>query len=194
MGAVGGRPLFWQMMTSLDGRYAGPAGELDWHAVDAEFNDYVLHMLDSIDTIVMGRRTWEELGTYWPTATSPEAPRMNDLEKVVFSGGELPLSSWENSRHGGSNAVAEVARLRSLPGRGIGLFGSNRLAEALLGAGLVDEVRILLCPVVLGEGPLLLEGLAERLPLHLVASRTLASGLSLLSYSPLRETRPRESG
>lgn len=186
-GAEGGRHLFWQMMISLDGRYAGPGGELDWHTVDGEFNDYVLAMLDSIDTIVMGRRTWEQLGSYWPIASGPEAPLMNAVEKVVFSSGELPVSSWANSRQGGDDAVAEVARLRRRSGRGIGLFGSNRLAEGLLEAGLVDEVRILLCPVVLGAGPTLLEGITGRVPLRLEASRSLASGLVLLSYLPVRD-------
>jgi dihydrofolate reductase len=180
--SVGGRRVFWQMMVSLDGRTAGPNGELDWHVVDDAFNAYVLEMLDSIDTILMGRRTWEDLAGYWPNATSPEAPRMNALEKVVFSS-TLDEAPWSNSRVVREAAATELARLKAAPGRDLAVFGSGQLAAGLLPTGLIDEARLVLCPVVLGAGPALLEGIPERMGFRLDESRTLPSGVVILRYS-----------
>jgi dihydrofolate reductase len=180
--SVGGRRVFWQMMVSLDGRTAGPNGELDWHVVDAAFNGYVLEMLDSIDTILMGRRTWKDLAGYWPTATGPEAPRMNALEKVVFSS-TLRDAPWSNSRLVRDDAATELARLRAAPGRDLAVFGSGQLAAGLLPTGLIDEARLILCPVVLGAGPSLLEGIPERMGFRLDESRTLPSGVVILRYT-----------
>ena len=181
--ASSNRKIFWQMMVSLDGRYEGPGGELDWHVVDDAFNAYVLEMLDSIDAILLGRHTWEGFAGYWPHATSSEAPRMNELEKVVFSS-TLRDASWRNSRIVRDDPATELARLRSQPGKDLALFGSNTLATSLLPTGLIDEVRILLCPVVLGAGSSLLEGIPERVGLKLMDSRTLPSGVTVLRYTP----------
>ncbi len=177
------RPVMWQMMISLDGRFEGEGGALDWHVVDDEFTAYVEEMLAATDTILFGRRTYEALAGYWPTATSPEAPRMNALPKVVFSR-TLAEAEWSNTRIVRQDPVAEVRRLQREDGEGtLSLFGSSELAGTLLAAGAIDEVRLVLCPVILGKGRSLLEGLEDRHRLQLAATRKLASGVLILSYS-----------
>lgn len=177
------RPVMWQMMISLDGRFEGEGGALDWHYVDEEFTDYVEGMLADTGTILLGRRTYEALSGYWPTATSREAPRMNELPKVVFSR-TLERASWSNTRIVRGDPVSEIQRLRRREGNGtLSLFGSSEIAGTLLRGGAIDEVRLLLCPVVLGGGRSLLEGIDERHRLRLEGRKELGSGVLILSYS-----------
>src|SRR4051812_48806401 len=94
------RTLFWQMITSLDGYAEGPNRELDWFVASPEFDRYVERMLTSIDTILLGRKTYDALASYWPTAPNPEARLMNALPKLVVSrtlASHKPLT-WQNAR------------------------------------------------------------------------------------------------
>lgn len=177
------RNLFFQMMTSVDGRIAGPEGELDWHVVDQDFSDYVDRTLRSIDAILLGRVTYEGFAHYWPTSDLPEAPLMNGLEKVVFST-TLDEPTWQNSRIVAGDVGAEVARLKEQPGNDLAVFGSATLASALVRLGLIDEYRILVCPVILGEGRPMFPGLARRARLVLRETETFGSGTTCLYYEP----------
>jgi dihydrofolate reductase len=175
------RTLFHQTMVTADGRMSGPDGELDWHIVDDGFASYVDGMLRSIDTILLGRRTYEGLAGYWPDAEEPEAPLMNRLAKVVFSS-TLSEATWENSRVVDGDAVAEVRRLKEQKGRNLALFASSTLAASLSDAGLIDEYRVIVAPVLLGDGRPVLPRLAQRVPLRLHHTETLDSGTVLLTY------------
>lgn len=175
------RTLFHQTMVTADGRMSGPDGELDWHIVDEDFAAYVDGMLRSIDTILLGRRTYEGLAGYWPGAADPEAPLMNRLAKVVFSS-TLREADWQNSRVVDGDAVAEVRRLKQQEGGDLALFASSMLAAALTDAGLIDEYRVIVTPVLLGDGRPVLPALAQRVPLRLDRTDVLASGTVLLTY------------
>jgi dihydrofolate reductase len=181
------RKIIFQNMISLDGYFEGPNRELDWHLVDAEFNDYAAGLLDSLDTLLFGRVTYELMAGYWPSsqalADDPAiAARMNRLHKVVFSR-TLSGVDWNNSRLAKGNAAEKVRQMKQQPGKDMAIFGSSDLAVSL-GTGLVDEYRIFIAPIFLGGGKTLLHGLKERLPLRLTQSRTFKSGLVLLSYQP----------
>lgn len=176
--------LFHQMLVTVDGFIAGPNGELDWHAVDDDFSDYVSRMLRSIDGIILGRNTYEGLAQYWPTATEPEAPMMNGLPKYVVSN-TLTTATWHNTTIVSGDATEEVARLKDRPGRDLGLFASARLSVPLMAAGLIDEYRVLVCPVLLGAGVPLHPGLTRRVPLQLTHSERFASGTIYNAYEPL---------
>lgn len=176
------RTLFWQIMTSLDGFMEGPGGELDWHVGSAGFDHHVAAMLDSIDTIVLGRRTYDALGSYWPTADAPEAATMNALPKLVCSRSRLELW-WNNARLVGPDPGAELAALKREPGRSIGLFGSADLAVTLHRLGLIDEYRILINPLILGHGrPAFARGF-DRSGLRLIERNVLDSGVVALHYA-----------
>jgi dihydrofolate reductase len=95
------RKLIFQMMISLDGYFEGPDRELDWHVVDAEFNEYAVELLSSLDILLFGRVTYQLIAGYWPSPAAVRdepiiAVRMNDLAKIVFSK-TLEKTEWKNS-------------------------------------------------------------------------------------------------
>lgn len=182
------RKITFQNMVSLDGYFEGPHKELDWHPVDGEFNDYAAELLDSVDTLLFGRVTYQLMAGYWPTPTALTndpviAAKMNSLQKVVFSR-TLNKADWNNTRLVKGDAATEIRRLKQLPEKGIAIFGSSNLTVSLMNFGLVDEYRIFVAPIFLGGGKTLLHGLQKRLNLHLISSRVFRSGLVLLCYRP----------
>lgn len=177
------RNLFWQMMVSLDGYMEGPNHELDWHVVDEDFSNYALDMLSSIDAILLGRRTYELFAEFWPTANEPEARLMNELPKIVFSR-TLDKVEWSNSRLVKNHVADEVTRLKELTGKGLALLGSADLAATLMRAGLIDEYRLHINPVVLGAGTPLFRPGSPTTHLRLAYTKTLKSGVVVLNYQP----------
>jgi dihydrofolate reductase len=176
------RKVIVSNLASLDGFFEGPDRELDWHVVDDEFFAYAKQMLSDADTLVFGPATYRLMAAYWPTAPPGEiADRMNHLPKIVFSR-TLPSVAWNNSRLIKNNAEEEISRLRRESGKDIVILGSARLAASLLRAGLIDEYRVILNPVLLGRGNPLFSGITERIRLKFIAAKALASGVVLLSY------------
>jgi dihydrofolate reductase len=182
------RNVFLFMMVSLDGFFEGPNQNIDWHNVDEGFNDFAIKQLDEIGTLLFGRVTYQLMASYWPTpaalADDPiVAEKMNTIPKVVFST-TLDTVDWANTRLVRGDASAEVMKLKQQPGKDLAIFGSADLTTALLQAGLVDELRIMVNPVALGNGKPLFAGLRDRVNLKLVNSRVFDSGNVLLSYQP----------
>ena len=182
------RKLLFFMLISLDGFYEGPGHTIDWHNVDEEFNEFANAQLDSVDMLLFGRVTYEMMAAYWPTDAAVmddpvTAAAMNRLPKIVFSR-TLPNATWQNTRLVGDNIAEEVARLKQQPGKDLIIFGSSDLSVTLIQAGLIDEFRILLNPVALGNGKSLFTGLTGRLDLELIKTRTFKSGNVLLYYRP----------
>ena len=186
------RKLIFQMMVTLDGFFEGPQHEIDWHVVDDEFNQYAWELCAGLDTLLFGRLTYELMAAFWP---SPRALRddpvtakwMNALNKVVFSH-SLNSIGWQNSRLAKTDAVAEVTRMKAMPGKGLAIFGSSDLSLPLAAAGLIDEYRLFINPVVLGSGKRLFSGLQGRLELKLDNTKLFKSGLVGLFYSPVRRS------
>jgi dihydrofolate reductase len=183
------RNLFLFMMVTLDGFFEGPGQSINWHNVDEEFNDFALNQLDEIDTLLFGRVTYEGMASYWPTAVAIEndpivAGKMNSMPKIVFSR-TLQTADWENSRLVKDNIAGEVQRLKEQEGRELAIFGSSDLTTSLLQMGLVDELRIMVNPVVLGQGKRLFEGIDKELHLQLLATTAFRSGNVLMRYRVL---------
>lgn len=175
------------LVASVDGYYEGPGGAFDWPVVDDQFNDFAVEQLDTADTLVFGRATYEGMVAHWPTeeakANDPEiTSRMNSFRKVVASR-TLPAADWENTRLE-RDGVAAVAALRAEDGRNVIVMGSSALTAQLIEAGLVDELRIMLMPVVLGGGRSLLHTVSGRVPVTLLSTRAFTSGHVLLTYRP----------
>lgn len=179
------RRVFWQISMSLDGFMEGPNRELDYTAqvVDKDFERYATDMLKSIDTIILGRVTYELFSKYWATATGPDAERINELPKVVFSK-RLNNVSWKNSRLANEDVTQEIAKLKEQPGKDIALFGSAGLASTFMRRGLIDEYRILVTPFVLGSGKPAFKGIKDRLSLKLLKTTTWSSGIVIHYYHP----------
>jgi dihydrofolate reductase len=176
------RRILVSNLTSLDGFYEGPNDEIDFFVVDQEFLAYAAEMMNSVDTILFGRKTYEHMAAYWPTA--PEdvvADKMNSLRKIVFSK-TLQKVDWNNSRLVKGELVEEVTRLKQQPGGDMVVLGSATLASQLMQLGLIDEYRVLINPVLIGSGKPLFRGITERIKVKLLATRSLVSGMVILSY------------
>ncbi len=171
------------MNVTLDGLMEGPNRELDFSAQfeDQDFDRYVLEMLKSIDAILLGRVTYQLFADHWPSATGPDADRLNELPKIVFSR-TLEKVEWKNSRLVKDNVAEEVGRLKQKPGKDIVLFGSADLGSTLIRLGLIDEYRILVTPVILGGGTPMFKGVKDRIALKLLKATTWSSGVAALYY------------
>lgn len=187
--------LYLFMLISLDGFFEGPDHGLDWHNVDEEFDIFAAEQLQAIGLMLFGRRTYELMAGFWPTydpAGTDEgnrivAEKMNSIPKVVFSRSLERVAwskDWDNIRLVREDAAGEIAKLKQQAESDIAIFGSNNLATGLLDSGLIDELRILVNPVAIGQGTSLFAGYGKPLKLELLRTRTFASGNVLLTYRP----------
>jgi dihydrofolate reductase len=185
------RKVIFFMLTSLDGFFEGPNREIDWHHVDEEFNEFAIEQINSVDTLLFGRVTYEGMASYWPTpaATADDpivAHLMNSMPKIVFSK-TLSSAKWQNSRLVKDNFAEEISKLKQQPGKDMAIFGSSNLAVSFIQNGLIDEFRIMVNPVVLGDGKPLLKGIQNKLELKLIKTKTFKSGNVLLYYTPVQK-------
>jgi dihydrofolate reductase len=180
--------LIYSFGVSLDGFIAGPDGEIDWSGPDEELHRFYNDQARETGTSLYGRRLYELMAGYWPTADEdPSAPEpvvefaaiWRATPKVVFS---TTLEKVEhNSRLVRGNVGEEVARLKTQPGKDIDLGGAG-LASTLVKLGLIDEYRLFVHPVVLGGGTRYFPALDERINLTPVETRTFGSGVVYLRY------------
>lgn len=183
------RKVLFFMLTSLDGYFEGPEQDIGWHNVDDEFNDFAIEQLDSVDTLLFGRVTYEMMASFWPTPYAIEtdpivAGKMNSMAKIVFSK-KLAKAEWQNARLVKNHFAEEIKTLKQQPGKDLIIFGSSDLAVTFLQAGLLDEIRVLVNPVVLGSGKPLFKGINGKVGLKLLKTRTFRNGNVLLYYQPV---------
>lgn len=181
--------ILFNMMT-LDGYFEGPKREIDWHNVDDEFNGFAIEQLNNASLLIFGRITYELMASYWPSAEALKndpvvAGKMNALPKIVFSR-TLQKAGWANTRLLSSDPGIECRKLREENEKDIFIFGSANLASTLISHDLIDEFRIMINPLILGNGVRLFKALPEKLKLVLAGSRTFKSGNVLLIYRPVR--------
>lgn len=165
---------------TLDGVYEeSTPWQRDYSPDDGQFK---YDELFESDALLLGRVTYEGFVKYWPNATGAFAERMNNLPKFVAT---TTLKSLEwNATVLEGDVVAAVERLKRQEGQNILVYGSGTFAQTLLRYGLVDELRLMIFPLVLGSGKRLFSG-GDRLPLKLASSRDLGAGVVLLTYEPV---------
>jgi dihydrofolate reductase len=173
---------------SLDGFHEGPNGEFDFVNVDAEFEDFAARQLEEADTLGFGRATYEHMAAYWPTEQAREndpaiTSQMNEKKKLVFST-TLTDALWTGTTIVSGEATEQAAALKAGPGHELLVLGSAHLTAHLAQAGVLDELRIMIYPVVLGQGRSLFEELKDRVALTLLRVRQFDSGNVLLTYRP----------
>ncbi|WP_406278565.1 dihydrofolate reductase family protein [Nocardia sp. NBC_00881] len=185
------RTLLLQIMVTLDGYAAGPDGALDWIEVDDPGLDaYLAELLGGVDAQIFGRTSYELLAGYWPDAQRNPAtpgdallaPLVNELPKLVLSHRpdlELP---WQPAHRIGADLPGEVAALKNNPGKPVVVFAGVGTAQEFLRLEAVDELRLLVFPVLLGAGRRLFDEVAPR-QLRLVDAVPFPkSGVVLQSY------------
>ncbi|ACQ78709.1 bifunctional deaminase-reductase domain protein [Beutenbergia cavernae DSM 12333] len=188
------RKIVVGQFVSLDGVVESPQ---TWHFpyLNDEMGAALGQLYAEADTLLLGRATYEEFAAVWPHQTGAMADAINGVRKVVVST-TLVDPDWQNTTVVAHDVLREVARLKESPGRDIAVTGSITLTQALLAAGLVDELRLLVHPIVLGAGRRLFadggafaDGEAPgrgatRVPLALASSTTFATGVLDLTYRP----------
>ncbi|MFC9898344.1 dihydrofolate reductase family protein [Nocardia sp. NPDC127579] len=185
------RELILQMMVSVDGMAEGPGGNLDWVDVDdSELDQYLSALLDSVGGQVFGRISYELLGRYWPEAgqqpSTPGdkmlAPQVNGLLKLVVAR-RRPELTWQPAAWVGADLAEEFAALKDQPGKPLIVFAGIETAREFLRLDLIDEIRLLVFPVVLGGGRPLFAAGDRAVELRLVEARPFSkSGVVLHRY------------
>lgn len=176
------------LVATVDGYYEGPNQEFDWPVVDDEFNQFAVQQLDEADTLLFGRATYEGMAAYWPSPAAQEndpevTGRMNGLPKIVVSR-TLEQADWANTRVIKDDVAGELTKLKQQPGKNLLLLGSSDLTVSLLRMGLIDELGIMVNPVILGDGKSLFRTADDRISLKLLRTRPFSSGNVLLYYQP----------
>jgi dihydrofolate reductase len=181
--------LIFSMNTSLDGFIAGPNGELDWGIADEVIHDYYTAQLESSDFILLGRGVFEALESYWPTAeenpslTKSEiafARAINSVHKIVFSR-TLDYIGW-NTRVVKDNLAEEVSKLKQEAEKNLYLTCGPDLLSTFLKHGLIDEYKLLVCPVAIGRGKALFGAIDDYVRLKHLSTKVFDSGAVLHHY------------
>jgi len=178
---------------TLDGVVEAPGGNETVHPHGGwqpkyrtpEGGKYKMDELAGVDALLLGKTTYEHFAAYWPGQTGGGfADRMNQLPKYVVSR-NLQKVEWNNS-HILRDVAKDVAALKETDGGDILVYGSATLAKALLHHDLIDELRLLVCPLSIGGGLRLFDDNRELKKFGLKHSRALANGVLILEYQPVR--------
>ncbi len=183
------RRLILCMSMSLDGFAANSDGVIDWlEPADRSASEgdrrhrETLGLLGQIGLIVIGRGAYEDMVRGWPGSDNPMAVLMNTLPKLVFSE-SLPAVEWNNARLSRGAVEDAIPKLKRQPGNDIIVFGGARFAHSLSRHRLIDEYRLTVHPVVLGDGLPLFHGLPDPQRLHLASSTAYADGCVTQVYT-----------
>jgi dihydrofolate reductase len=173
-------------LITLDGYFAGINGDISWHQVDEEFNKFSIQQLQTSGGLVFGRITFQLMANYWPTKQANEddpivAELMNSVPKYVFTR-TLQRVEWNNTQLMRGEAVEEMKVLKQQPGKDLFIFGSANLSQVFIQNRLIDEFRILINPIILGNGMPLFTNKGKHLNMKLINSKTFKNGNILLDY------------
>jgi dihydrofolate reductase len=180
------RKVYAGLFSSVDGVVEGPN---EWqHAFDEEMGAALGRMLDGQDAVLLGRVTFTEWAGYWPTSTDePFASWINGVQKYVASTTLESVDSWENSTLIKGPVTDFVADLREQDGGTIGVGGSPSLVRSLIEAGLLDELTLMISPVVAGGGRRhLFPGDAAPMRFELAEATPTSTGALIATYRPVR--------
>ncbi len=198
------RKLIAITQVTLDGVMQAPGGPEEDPSHGFSHGGWAMHFLDDVGgqaigeimagefDLLLGRRTYEIFAAYWPyQGGNPIGEAFNRATKYVATR-SLHQLDWENSQPLGGDVADEVRRLKASSGPPLHVWGSGELLQTLIAAGLVDEYRIWIFPVVLGGGKRLFENGVPPGALTLVETRSTPSGVLLTTYHPAGPL-PRES-
>ena len=171
-----------QCHATLDGVIDAPPAETFMPYRSDEGVQATIDLAEGADALLLGRETWQQLAQAWRTQRGPLADRLNAMPKYVVSGTLESADDWDNTT---IVAYDEIAGLRER--MNLLSYGCGRLARALLADGLLDELRVLLSPVVFGNGRRLFEEPNEMLAFELAEARAFPGGIVRLTYATAKD-------
>lgn len=183
------RKVIYAMLVSIDGFIETANGDLSWSFPDAELHRHLNELESTIDTCFYGRRLYETMAAYWPTADeNPSAPdfeieyaRIWKEQKKIVVSNSLTQVGWNSLLFRG-DVAEEVNRLKAQPGKDISVGGAN-LASTFIQLGLIDEYRLYVHPVILGGGKPMFPQSQDKVGLELAETQTFGSGVVLLRFT-----------
>jgi dihydrofolate reductase len=175
------RKLSAGLQMSLDGVVEAPdTWVFPYNYANDELEQAIGAAMAASDTMVLGRVTYEQFASFWPSQTGDIASYMNDTPKLVVST-TLQQPGWSNSAVIGG--VEELRARKQQPGKDLNVVGSITLVQSLVREGLLDELQLAVCPILIGKGKRLFED-GEPSPLKLESARTFSTGVQWLTYTP----------
>jgi dihydrofolate reductase len=181
------------MHVSLDGFVAGPNGEMDWITANDEIFDFASDRTNHSDAALYGRKTWEMMDAYWPTAADKPNPSRhtldhskwyNEVEKIVISK-TVKSDPSKKVRVIGSDLKREMEEIKNGKGKEILIFGSPSAGHTLAQMGFVDEYWLFINPILIGKGIPLFKGLNDITKLKLTTTHPFKSGVVCVSYQKI---------
>ena len=185
------RKLKLQMQMTLNGYVAGLNGKNEWMTwnPDAEFTEFLISLLDTSDTLLLGRKTAESIIKYWENEADqnpahPFAKKIAALPKVVFTK-TLNKSTWNNTTLAKGNLIEEIADLKKQGGKDMLVFGGAEFVSSLIKEGLIDEYHLIINPTAMSNGMTIfssLDGIQKFTPIQ---SKLYSGGKTVLSFKPI---------
>jgi dihydrofolate reductase len=185
------RKLKLHVQMSIDGCIAGPNGEMDWMVglLDDKIIKYENEFIESIDTILLGRKMTDVFISYWSDVikNKPDDPwyalakKMIEIPKVVFTK-TLNKSKWINTDIATGDLTDEIMKLKSRDGKDMVVYGGASFDSSLIKLGLIDEFLLFINPVAIGNGMTIFKELNEIQKFNMVKSKPFDSGVILLHY------------
>jgi dihydrofolate reductase len=184
------RKLKLQVQMSIDGCIAGPNGEMDWMVglSDDKHIKYAYELMQSIDTILLGRKMTDVFISYWSDVINkPDDPwhafakKMIEIPKVVFTK-TLDKSKWINTEIATGDITDEIIKLKSRKGKDMVVYGGASFDSSLIKLGLIDEFLLFINPVAIGNGKTIFKDLNEIQKFNLIKTIAFDSGKVLLHY------------
>ena len=191
------RKIIVSELITLDGFFSGQNGEINWHIVDEEYNQYAIDLLNTADTILLGRVTYQLFENYWPALDNkPSASKseleiahmINNMTKIVFSG-DLEEVTMKNAALLKKIDPQEILKMKQKPGKDMVIFGSGSIVSAFTRHGLIDEYQFVVNPVVIGRGRTLFKDIQRMINFRLLRTMRFSSGNILLVYQPASSCR-----
>lgn len=185
------RRLIASEFVSADGYVVGPKEDMTWvtESFNEEMGKYAGDLMASMDTVLLGRVTYQIMANDWPNFTEEESPgadAMNHVSKVVLSTtlGKAPWGKYEPATIIAADVEHQIRKLKQRPGKNIVIYGSANAVQSMTRMKLIDEYQLLVHPIFLGDGKPLFRGVQPPIGLKLVRSQTYGNGVNLLCYGP----------
>jgi dihydrofolate reductase len=187
------RKVIASTFVTLDGFMVGENEDMSWvmNNFNEEMGEYARDLMNSMGTILIGRKTYEVMIKVWPSATEETAPgadKMNSTPKLVASRtlDTATWGEWNNASVIKDDIAEEIERVKQKPGKDIVIYGSANLVQGLTQLGLIDEYQLLVYPILLGSGKPLFASMDHPVNLKLLRTESFKNGVVVLYYEPAR--------